>query len=95
MKKLSQADFLKNLKKQESEIIDGKKNGVQSHPGSGQGRFDTGVAGTDDSNIAGSCVIGGHTSSSEDFFSTGGRTKGLHTTSQRLMGVPRAWNFSS
>ena len=36
-----------------------------------------------------------HSSSVFCFFSSGGRTKGLQTTSQRLMGVPRAWNFSS
>ena len=34
-------------------------------------------------------------SSSASFFSSLGSTKGLQTTSQRLMGVPRAWNFSS
>ena len=34
-------------------------------------------------------------SCSAGFFSSGGRIKGLQTTSQRLMGVPRAWNFSS
>ena len=32
---------------------------------------------------------------SSAFFSSLGRMKGLQTTSQRLMGVPRAWNFSS
>ena len=36
-----------------------------------------------------------HSASSAAFFSSLGRTKGLQTTSQRLMGVPRAWNFSS
>ena len=76
--------------------IDGKQNGLQSQTGSGQRSFDACMTGTDDSNIAGACVVGGHSSSSVAvFFSTGGRTKGLQTTSQRLMGVPRLWNFSS
>ena len=33
--------------------------------------------------------------SSSVFFSSLGSTKGLHTTSHLLMGVPREWNFSS
>jgi len=36
-----------------------------------------------------------YSSSAASFFSSEGITKGLQTTSQRLMGVPRAWNFSS
>ena len=70
--------------------IDGKNDGVKSQPGSGQRRFNACVAGADDSYITFSCVI----HSGFSFFSSG-ITKGLHTTSHRLMGVPRAWNFSS
>ena len=76
--------------------IDGEENGVVSKPGRRKRRLDAGVAGADYRHITASCVIGHRVSSSLGaFFSSGGRRKGLHTTSQRWMGVPRAWNFSS
>ena len=76
--------------------IDGKEDGVHTEPCGSQRCLNTRMTGTDDGNIAASCVIGGHSAaSSVCFFSSGGRMKGLQTTSQRLMGVPSAWNFSS
>ena len=76
--------------------IDGKQDGVQAQPGGCQRRFDARVSRADHGDLAGACIVSGHRgSSSLAFFSSGGKTKGLHTTSQRLMGVPRAWNFSS
>ena len=78
--------------------IDGKQNGVQSQPGGSQGSLDSGVTRADDGNVTASgnkAHWASSVSASGRFFSSGGSRKGLHTTSQRLMGVPRAWNFSS
>ena len=75
--------------------IDGKEDGLMTKPCTGQRRFDACMTGTDHRHFAASCVICGHSSVSSVFFSSLGSSKGLHTTSQRLMGVPRPWNFSS
>ena len=69
--------------------IDGKQNRPQTQSGSGQRSLNPRVARADHCHITVSRVISGHWTASPDFFfSSGGNTKGLHTTSHRLMGVP-------
>ena len=75
--------------------VDGEEDGVQSQPGGGQGSLNAGVARADDGHVAFVNKIGhAHASRGSSFaasfFSSLGSTKGLHTTSQRWMGVPRA-----
>ena len=75
--------------------VDGEEKGVQPQPGGGQGSLNAGVARTDDGHVAFVNKIGhAHASRGSSFaasfFSSLGSTKGLHTTSQRWMGVPRA-----